>query len=113
MSDILAAARAHYDRLRGQTVEVPEWGTEGVPAVVHFDPPTLRARQALQHRANKSESRLMAFAVILWAKTADGTRMFKDDALTLAAFENDIDPAIIARVAGRMLGISSEDALGN
>ncbi len=113
MSDILAAARGHFDRLRRQTVEVPEWGTDGEPAVLHFDPPTLRQRQNLQHRGNKNGARTLALAVIMWAKDADGKPVFKDDALTLAAFENEMDPAVIARVAGKMLGVSEADDLGN
>jgi hypothetical protein len=113
MSDILTAARGHFERLRRQTVEVPEWGEDGAPAVLYFDPPTLRQRHIVKHRANGNEARLLALAVILWAKDADGKPAFTDDAITLGAFETELDPAVIARVAGCLLGVSSADSLGN
>lgn len=109
---ILDKARAHFDKMRGQTIEIPEWGLTG-EAAARFDPPTLRIRQAIQHRAGKSESRQFATTVILCLKGKDGKPIFKDDAPTLAALEAEVDPQIVSRIFNRILTVSSEDDLGN
>jgi hypothetical protein len=109
---ILDAARAHFDRLRGQTVEVPEWGLTGESAAT-YDPPTLKIRQLIQHQAGKSDARLSALTVIHCLKGKDGKRIFANDAPTLAAFETAMDPAVIGRVAGRILSGSTDSDLGN
>lgn len=109
---ILDKARAHFDNMRGQTIEIPEWGMVGEDAAT-FDPPTLRVRQVIQHRAGKSESRQFATTVILCLKDADGKPVFKDDAPTLAALEAEVDPQIVSRIFNRILTVSSDTALGN
>lgn len=115
MSDLLVLARAHYGRLRGQTIEIPEWaGEDGAPAVIHFSPLTLRQRQKLNARAGADNpARVMSLAVILFALDAEGAPVFEDNASTLAALESDVSPAVIARIAGAMLGTSGEEDLGN
>lgn len=121
MSDILDLARAHYSRMRNQKLEIPEWaGEDGAPAEITFSPLTLRQRQKLQARVNgDNPARLMALCVILFAKRADGSALFEDTPATLKAMENDISPAVIARIAAAMMGGSDEadgpdgDPLGN
>lgn len=114
MSDLLDRARAHFERMSKQKVEVPEWGDEeGNPAEIVFAPLTLRDRQVLRQRAGDSEAKLMLFVVMLHAKKADGTPWFTDSPATIKALEREVDPAIIARVAARMLGVSKADDLGN
>lgn len=110
--DIIAAARAHFDRLRGQSIEVPEWGLSGEKAAT-FDPPTLKVRQLVQHQAGKSDARLSALIVIHCLKSKDGKKIFVNDAPTLAAFETGMDPVVIGRVANRILSTSPETDLGN
>lgn len=116
---ILGHARAHFERLRGQRVEVPEWGDDAGPLVVHFDPLSLRARQRLDARAGKvaggdvNRGRLVALVVILHARGADGALLFEDNAETLAAMENRVDPAVVARIAAAILATSAEGDLGN
>lgn len=109
---ILETARAHFDKMRGQSVEVPEWGMVGDDAA-RFDPPTLRTRQMIQHQAGKSEARQMALTVVHCLKNAAGEKLFKNDAPTLATLESQVDPAVIARIAQRILGLSPEADLGN
>lgn len=111
--DILTLARAHFDKMRGQTIEVPEWGDDSGPLVAHYDPPTLRVRQAITHRAGKLESRQMALTVILCLKGADGKPVFRDDAPTLAALEGQVDPKVVARVAQVILQVIADTDLGN
>lgn len=106
----LAAATAHYDALRGQTVEVPEWGTDGAPLVIHFDPITAAQAQTVTRRAKGSDARATALAVILFAKDARGNALFSDDAPTLKAFENDVDPRVVARIGQAILGVERGEA---
>ncbi|TPE52591.1 hypothetical protein [Amaricoccus solimangrovi] len=115
MSDILTHARAHYGRMRDQTIEIPEWSAEdGAPLVVHFSPLTLRQRQKLNARAGTDNpGRLMALAVILFARDAEGKPLLEDTAPTLAALEGEVAPVVIARIAGAMLGTTEADELGN
>ncbi len=116
MSDataILTAARAHFDNMRGKEITVPEWGSEDAPLVAFYDPPTLALRQNIERRGGKSEARKLATVVILSLKDADGKVIFKDDAPTLNTFENNLDPAVVSRIAAQILGLSGEDELGN
>lgn len=106
----LAAATAHYDRLRGQTVEVPEWGTDGAPLVVHYDPITAAQAQSVTRRAKGSDARATALAVILYAKDSKGAPLFTDDAQTLKAFEHDVDPRVVARIGQAILGMGDRGA---
>lgn len=110
---ILDLARAHFDNMRGQEIEIPEWGDDNGPLVAYYDPPTLRTRQTIQHRAGKSESRQMALTVLLSLKDEDGKVLFKDDAPTLAALEGQVDPKVMARIAQKILGLTPETDLGN
>lgn len=115
MSDILALARTHYGRMRNQKIEIPEWsGEDGAPAVIHFSPLTLRQRQKLNARAGADNpARVMGLAVILFALDAEGKPLLGDSAPTLAALESDVAPAVIARIAGAMLGTTEGEPLGN
>jgi len=110
---LLTAARAHFDNMRGKSIEVPEWGAEGAPAIVKFDPPTLRTRQNITARSGGKRSREMAVTVILCARDAEGKRLFQDDAPTLAALENEVDPKVVARLYAEIIGLTSEADLGN
>ncbi|MBW4709573.1 hypothetical protein KX928_17440 [Roseobacter sp. YSTF-M11] len=110
----LAAATAHYDRLRGQTIEVPEWGSEGAPLVIYYDPITAAQSQSIVKRAKGNDARATALAVILYSKDKAGKPIFTDDAPTLKAFENDVLPEVIARIGQAILGITGRGAdLGN
>ncbi|WP_227271242.1 hypothetical protein [Roseobacter weihaiensis] len=110
----LAAATAHYDKLRGQTIEVPEWGSEGKPLVIYYDPITAAQAQTVTKRAKGSDARATALAVILYSKDKAGKPIFTDDAPTLKTFENDVLPEVIARIGQAILGMSGRETdLGN
>lgn len=115
MSDVLDLARAHYERMRNQNLEIPEWSPEGgAPFEIFYSPLTLRQRQRLNARVNgENPARLMALAVILFARKANGDPLFEDSPATLKAIENEVAPAVIAKIAGAMLGTSDGDDLGN
>ena len=109
MTNIIDAARKHFDGMKGQTITVEEWG--GV--TVHYDPPSLEARQMIQKRAGKSEARQCCYVLIMCLKTAEGERLFKDDADTIANFMSNVDPRVVARIAEQVLTTSDEATLGN
>jgi len=110
---ILSVARAHFDKMRGQEIEIPEWGNDDGPLVAYFDPPTLRVRQNIQRRAGKSEARQMALTALICLKDKDGKAMFTDDAETLATIEAHVDPKVVARISQKILGLTPETDLGN
>lgn len=114
-TQILDLARAHFDKQRGQEIEIPEWGVDGEPLICKFDPPTLRTRQTIQSRAGKSDARQMALTVQLCLRenTDTAALIFKDDAVTLATLEAQVDPKVMARIAQKILGLSADDSLGN
>ncbi|SES76740.1 hypothetical protein [Oceanicella actignis] len=107
MNDVLHKAREHFARMRGQSMTVPEWGLE-----VHFDPLTMRERQALQSAAKGSDAQAAILVVVRHAKGAGGERLFADDAKTRKTLENEVDPAVIGRIAAAILGASDPDDLG-
>lgn len=113
---VAAAARGHFDAMKGQSVEIPEWDLgpddDGQP-VVFFDPPTLRTRQSIQSRCGTSQSRQFALTVILCLKDADGAAVFADDAASLALLENEADPQVVARVFNKIISVTEGEALGN
>lgn len=114
MSALLSQARAHFERMSNQSITVPEWGdAAGNPAVIHFAPLTLRDRQKLRQRAGDSESKLTLLTVMCHAKDPDGALLFADSIETIKSLETAVDPAVLARIAVRMLGASSADDLGN
>ena len=50
--------------------------------------------------------------VIRHAKDAEGNRLFTEDAQTRKALENDVDPAVLARIAYAITHTTPEDDLG-
>ncbi|WP_116134340.1 hypothetical protein [Tropicimonas sp. IMCC34043] len=115
-SPALARAAEHYNRLRGQTVEVPEWGDECGPLVIHFDPVTAAQAQAVTRRAAGSDAKATALAVILYSKDADGNPVFEDNGGTLQYFMTKVDPKIVAKIGKAIMGLDARedaDELGN
>lgn len=110
---ILANARKHFDKLRKQSVEVPEWGDDSGPLVANFDPATLRQRQEIEKRSGNSEARRLALAVILLLKDDSGNPVFEDDAVSLNTLESAVDSQVVARVAQTVLGLTDGKDLGN
>lgn len=110
--DILGAARAHFDAMRNRVIEVPEWGQDGAPLRIHHDPLTMRDRQRLEAAAKGSDALAAILVVIRHAKDAAGARLFEDNAESRKALENDVDPAVIGRIAKAIIGVSDSDSLG-
>lgn len=112
MNAILENARQHFARMAKQSFDVPEWGDDTGPARIYFDPLSLAARQRIENRAKGNASARLALVVILHAKDADGKPIFPDDAATRRAFDAEIDPAVTARIAARIMDVTDESDLG-
>lgn len=113
MSDILEQARTHFANMGRRPVEVPEWGAPGSPATFYAPSLTLADRQIIERRAKSNAVARLILTVILHLQKEDGTRAFTDDAETRKAFEREIDPEIVSRLALAILNVSEADDLGN
>jgi hypothetical protein len=110
MSDAISRVRAHFDSLAPKTIIVPEW--DGLQ--IYTTPVTIADQTAIyKGNADADIYEICIEALIVKAKDADGKPLF-----TIAdrpALRNRADPAVIARVAGEILGNKSPkaDELGN
>jgi len=111
-TDLLARVAAHFDAMRGKTLEVPEWGPPGEPLVVHFDPLTLADRQALEASARGDDAKAALLVVIRHAKDANGARLFDDGAQARATLERNADPAVFGRIAQAIIRAGGGADLG-
>ena len=91
---------------------MPEWGEPGEPLVVTFSPMTMRERARLAQSAKGNDAAATVLVVIRHAKDAEGNRLFTEDAQTRKALENDVDPAVLARIAYAITHTTPEDDLG-
>jgi len=115
MSDALSTLTGHYEKLRGQTFEVPGVSkADGKPLVIHYDPPTNAEGQMIRKRAGATdEGKVTLYTVIYLAKNADGSRMFDDDAATVQALTEQVPGRILGQIARAIMSFSSEADLGN
>ena len=94
--------KGHYKRAKNQIIEVPEWGEEGEPFKLYYDPmtPSQRARVSDDHESLNAE----AFVEVLVMKAQDeqGEKLF--DADDKHKLLTEADGAIIGRIAVLMLG---------
>lgn len=105
MTGVLERAKAHFDGLKGSSIDVPEWG-----CTVYFDPPSLAQRQKWM---GMQESRAQASVLIRCAKAKDGTPLFEDTPATSAAIQGELDARIVARIVKAILGDATPDEMGN
>lgn len=105
--DILENAKNHFrERLGGdlQCLEVPEWGTDGIPAKLFFKPAINFQSQEkiikLSEEGKKAEA--VVQALIERALNEDGTRVFKQ--ANRLELMKSVDPEVVARVVSEMSG---------
>lgn len=104
---VLERAKAHFESLRDQFIDLPEWGQDGVPLRVYFDRPSIRQIRDLVSKARdpNDATEKAARLVIMFAK--DGPRptgkpLFKmGDMLEL---QSEADPNILAKLAEAIIG---------
>lgn len=94
--------RAHYDRQAVRQIEVPEWGDESGPLIIHFGPINLAEKQRIL-RAGEADGRLFSLveALVIKARDAEGKPLF-----TIADkkfLRERADPDVIARIVAEMM----------
>jgi len=102
LSDAIAA---HWEALKSQKIEIPEWN-----ATIYFDPLTMKERDLLM--SVKGDGEMLVDTIILKAKDGDGNKLFtKADKPQL---QLTAAPSIISRIGNRILAADRVDvtALG-
>lgn len=102
-SDLSAAITAHFNSLKNQWVEVPEWITDGKPAVVFFDPLTVAERIELDQHKDDFYARVL----IKKACKPDGTKYFT--LVDLPMLMTSASPLVLVSLANRILNADSVD----
>ena len=102
-SKLAHAITAHFNALKTQSIEVPEWGENGLPALLYFDPVTVGERIELE----QYEEDYLVRVLIKKACLPDGTPAFTlaDRALLL----HGASAAVVSRIANRILVADSLD----
>lgn len=116
MTAALDLLTEHFERLRGQSFEVPGVrDAKGSPLVVYFDPPTNRDATLVKSRAGggKDETKLALYTVIYLAKDEAGRRLFEDNAATVQALTERVSGATLGAIATAIMSASSQADLGN
>lgn len=101
-------AKAHFGAIKTQRMEVREWGEDGQPLVIFWQPITLAEKQRLANIGEKEGyiSRL-ADCLVMKALDADGKKLF-----TIAdkhALRHQVDPDVLSRIVIRMMAAPTED----
>ena len=96
-SKIANAISAHFNALKAQSIEVPEWKENGLPTLLYFDPVTVGERIELE----QYEEDYLVRVLIKKAQLPDGSPAFTlaDRALLL----NGASAAVVSRIANRIL----------
>lgn len=104
MSKVIEKATAHFrNKISGEMkfIEVPEWECK-----IYFKKSsTLKEESKILELSQQGKTvEALVESLIIRARNEDGTKMFSmPDKIT---FMNEVDPAIIIRIAGEMNGIS-------
>jgi len=70
-----SAIRRHFNALKNQSVEVPEWSEPGKPCILYFDPVTVAERIELDQYRDDYHARVL----IMKARLPDGKPAFTLD----------------------------------
>jgi len=102
-------AKAHFDSLEIKTIEVPEWGDEDNPLIIHAKPITLLETSKLYKMAKDDDLAMMAYVLIYKALDENGDKLFDlGDKSTLL---NSVDRDVLVRVATVIMGNDNPDIL--
>lgn len=110
---ILERAKTHFEKQDVIEITVPEWEDEsGNPTVLFSKPFTLQERKTLLKFAKDDDMEFLVRLVIMKALDQSGKNVFDiGDKITMM---NKVDPAVITRIANKMIGTKSvEDFEGN
>jgi hypothetical protein len=106
MNNVIEKATAHFRNKIGgamRMIEVPEWETK----IWFKGTSTLKEESKILELSQQGKTvEALVESIIIRARHEDGTKMF-----TIAdkpIFLNELDPAIIIRIAGEINGVSME-----
>lgn len=102
MSDLLQRIAADFEPNRRRTIEVPEWGKDGVPLVIHYDPITLADQVIVTELDGEVWPKRAARFVVMKSLKADGSKLFNMADATFLMTE--AKPDVVNRIALAMIG---------
>ncbi len=104
---VLDIAKEHWASRPVCTIEVPEWGKDGVPLVVHFKTPSAADLSKVVKESKGDPIEQAARLVALKAQDAAGARLFSNaDVFSLM---REVDPAVVSRIAQAIMAEAKID----
>jgi len=111
---VIDSAKAHFESLGIQSIEVPEWkDTDGKPSMIYWNPINLYEKNLLFKKSdNMSDVSILADILVMKALDKDGNKLFKaEDKLALMY---KVDSDVLSRVATAMVqAINPEEVKKN
>jgi hypothetical protein len=106
MNNVIEKATSHFrNKISGsmKSLEVPEWETK----IWFKSSSTLREESKILELSQQGKTvEALVESILIRARNEDGTKMFA--LADKAVFMNEIDPAIIIRIAGEINGVPME-----
>ena len=102
---IIDSAKAHFESLGVQSIEVPEWkDSDGKPSIIYWSPINLYEKNLLFKKSdNMSDVSILADILVMKALDKDGNKVFKaEDKLALMY---KVDSDVLSRVATAMVQV--------
>ena len=102
---IIDSAKAHFESLGVQSIEVPEWkDVDGNPSVIYWNPINLYEKNLLFKKSdNMSDVSILADILVMKGLDKDGNKLFKaEDKLALMY---KVDSDVLSRVATAMVQV--------
>ena len=102
---IIDSAKAHFESLGVQSIEVPEWkDADGKPSVIYWNPINLYEKNILFKKSdNMSDVSILADILVMKGLDKDGNKIFKvEDKLALMY---KVDSDVLSRVATAMVQV--------
>lgn len=106
---IIDSAKAHFESLGIQSIDVPEWKDEnGNPSKIYWNPINLYEKNLLFRKSdNMSDVSILADILVMKALDKDGNKLFKaEDKLALMY---KVDSDVLSRVATAMVQVLSPE----
>ena len=108
--DFFEGVKGHFESLETKIIEVPEWGLIGDKAI-YSKPFNMSEKAKLFKGANESDLNVLIDVIITKSLTKDGDKMFTLE--HKMPFKLKADTNVIADVATKIMGNSTEDTLPN
>tara|TARA_Y100001938_G_C7859597_1_gene314890 strand:+ start:55 stop:396 length:342 start_codon:yes stop_codon:yes gene_type:complete len=102
-------AKAHFESLGVQQIEVEEWVDEdGKPSIIYWNPITLSEKNKLFKKSdNMTDVSILADVVIMKALDKDGKKLFTlEDKLPLM---HKVDSDVLSKIATAMVQVPSPE----